>query len=127
MRFSKCSLGFASTEAHKLSERLFTIVRMDRPFAGLPNEIVRRPTERRRPSWVDVQHGTLFIGDDEKVLGKSPKSITLLRLILHALGQRFVQLLQAMMHCRTLGLGTLSFRDFFRRNVDANNVSVMTL
>ena len=101
------------------------IVRMDQPFAGLPNEIIRRPTERRRPSWVDVQHCSLCIGDDEKVLGKSPKSITLLRLNLYALGQRFVQLLQAMVHYRTLRLSTLSFRDFFRRDVDADNVSVI--
>ena len=31
------------------------------------------------------------------------------------------------MHCRTLRLGMLSFRDFFRRDVDADNVSVITL
>ena len=68
----------------------------------------------------------LIRGDDEKVLGKSPKSITLLRLNLYALGQRFVQLLQTMVHYRTLRLSTLSFRDFFRRDVDADNVSVMT-
>ena len=58
---------------------------------------------------------SLCIGDDEKVLGKSPKSITLLRLNLHALGQRFVQLVQAMVHRRTLRLRTLSIRDFFCR------------
>jgi hypothetical protein len=46
---------------------------------------------------------------------------------LYALGQRFVQLLQTMVHYRTLRLSTLSFRDFFRRDVDADNVSVMTL